>query len=358
MANFRKGPQNIVINDETDFPFLYFISTVKGYNLIETGDVFTIGTPDVLVTEGTTYAPDVDGVMADPDAGGAGTAIVIADVDRLTITGFATFDRGTVTYASKTRGVAGQKQIATVTYVVTTATAGQEIFLPLWVESENTEAEMASASAYLSPFKRIRYFSVVVETSDTATLIAAKMAAALNAEAYKQGTSFTATASAGVVTITGPNNGTRFGISTDNVSGSGYGNAISSGNISQVLAVTQSNFLGRGTYEQLKTLRLQTEANIYPFSPDLAQQPLKSALYSCHRITKTVNRPDLGGGDGINVQANGGVFQYVIYVNEAATATLAKLVAFFNSVATVKADYPGTAVATVIASETVGTTLT
>jgi hypothetical protein len=226
------------------------------------------------------------------------------------------------------------------------------VVLPLYFESDNTEAEMASGANYLYTFRRPRYYSVFIAAGETATTLAAKIRDAVNADQYKTQVTLTATSAAGVVTLTARSNGLRFYINTDNVSGTSYGNAVTSGHVTQTFATTQNGYEGRGTYQQLKTVRLQTESNVYPYSPDLKQQAINNGnLYSTYRITQLIQRPDLGGNVGLNAIPTG-TFEYLLYVNQTGANTAGvKLDTWFNANSLVLVQYGATTANAAITAE-------
>jgi hypothetical protein len=361
MTKFNLEPQKLVINRAADFPMLWYIKTAPGFNLIETNDVFTAGTK-TLVSEGAGYSPDADGVMADPDGVGAGTAIAIADVDALNIVGHKWYRRGEVTRVTKSRGIGGQKQISTLAFALASPDAGAQIVLKITFSSWDEKGEYATHN---SDFKVDKEFVIDLATGETPTTLATKVAAMFSEQGQKEQRYFplTVTASGATITFTAKDEYTAFTMSvygvTDTIFGGTTVNQVSSGKVTPTVTVTQLNFSGRNNYANLRMEFPETNQKVYPFAkgPEAKQLISSSDVYSCFIIEESVP-PSYEDVHGLGYQGNRYVKSF-IYLNETTCKDqINYLVAYFNSVATTKVDMPATTPAAALAVEALGTTLT
>ena len=142
------------------------------------------------------------------------------------------------------------------------------------------------------------------------------------------------------------------------------GDGITSGNWAVAHSVTTKNYAGRGTYNQLKTWRLETDASVQPYggvgiyTGGGEQLPLKSGKYVSIFISQSVSRPDLSGGDTVNqpVTSRGDFHLYIL--ESAATSDLIKeVLQYVDAHADSKEYYSAVTANAAIAAETAGTSL-
>ena len=264
--------------------------------------------PDVQGAEGAGHAPvdDTEGAGAD--------ASDLARAGMLRLEGFTDLEP-TTSANNKTlsvvgaKGVAGQVQISTWTIVASSVTPGDTLTIAVEIASENFEAEFSS---YLSNYKEMKYYNIGLKTGDTATTIATRLVQAIDQDLDEGRDLISATNAAGVVTVTGKSNTISFRVVEIT------GTDATAGDITLTEVVTQTNYAGRNTYEQLKSLRLETPSTVYPFAQDIVkgQLPIKGAKYSSYLIEKEVTREDLQGSSMANDGDIKGKFRFQIFLNE------------------------------------------
>lgn len=362
MTSFNLETQTLLINSAADFPFKWYMRSSEGKDmLIETDDVFTAGTK-TQVSEGSTYSPDPDGIMADPDGAGAGTAIVIADVDALYIEGFKWYRRTNVTKVIKSNGIAGQKQISTLGIAVSSPDAGSQIVVNIIFRSWDEKGEFATHN---SDFKTLYSPVIDIAAGETAATLAAKIAKQFSEQGTKELRYFplVVTVSSSTVTFTAKDEFTAFDITlegaTDTILGTTAVNQITTGKVTPTVTVTQVNFPGRNNYAQLRQYRPETNETVYPLAvgPDTRQRVSRNDLYACFIIEESV--PDPVGMHHAFGQIGSRQIKSRIYVNTTtASALVTQLVNYFNSISgATKINMPATTAAAALATETKGTTL-
>lgn len=354
-------PFRFVINKATDFPFIWAMLTSDGYNIIETNDVFTAST-GTLVSEGSTYSPDSDGLMSDPDGTGAGTAITIDDVDALSIIGYKWFRRGQIAKVTKSQGIAGQIQISTLSFSLASPDVGSQIILNILFSSWDEKAEYATHN---SDFQVNRPFVIDIATGETATSLASKIAEIFSTTGIKEQRAFPleVSSSGTIVTFTAKDEFTAFTLSVSGALDTIYGGTttdqVSTLKVVPSIATTQVNFSGRNNYSNLRMIFPETHDKVYPFAkgPEAKQLIIDGDLYSCFLIEELIP-PTYGDFYNLGMSASQNT-KSEIYINETNCKTqINQLVAFFNSAATTKVNMPASTPAAALATETRGTTLT
>jgi len=74
-------------------------------------------------------------------------------------------------------------------------------------------------------------------------------------------------------------------------------------------------FEGRNTYRQVQNYKIETPANMYPYSGNEGTFPIKGSLYTSIYVKKRIARPDLGGGIVVNQEASQ-TAEFLIFVRE------------------------------------------
>ncbi len=353
-------PQRLLINDPEYFKFLWFNRNANGIeNLIESDDVFNMMT-DIEVSEGATYNPDPDGVMADPDGAGAGTAIAIAQVDKLKIVGFVDLERGSVLEAIKSRGIAEQIQESTITWTLNAPDVAGDVIVKITFDSWDQKAQYANWDANYGHKMSI---PVMISVGETKATLAAKIAAAVSDQGQKEQRLFPlkVTAADGVNTFTARDGFTAFRLQVVGKRISNYNDSIvdqvATGKVAAVIATTTKNYTGRGNFANLRQLFIETDANVYPLAvgPEKEQLPQRGKLYTTFLIKKKVIPTHMQTFNSYQER----IFEYEIYMNETSCASqITYLTNYLNSVAVVKKDYPANTPADVLDGESGGSTLT
>lgn len=296
MAILTLGNKTLIVNNATDFPLRFFHELGAAgsgvYNLIETDDILTATS---IITEGTGYNPDPDGIMADPDAGGAGTAIAIADVDLMKVEGFGDFLKANLTgKLVGTRGIAGVKQVSSITaatgaqITVVAPAAATQVYFEIEVKSLNKELEFGQ---WAEQYGKVKRFQIPVTASSTASTILAALHAQIQVERDDDRFDlFQSTWSGTVFTLTGRDNGLYFTMKA--LDGDGYSSPVVT-----VLApvVTTAAFEGTNTSSQLRDIRIETGVTNTPYGTEALELPIKGALYTSVQFSKVEQRKDLSG---------------------------------------------------------------
>jgi hypothetical protein len=304
--SFQLGKKTLVINDPAQAQFLYYAKLASGVKtLVETSDAFGTAfgnlstSPDGAQTsEGTDYSPSQ---ISD--------AAAVAQADFLRILGFGDFDKADIIDVVGAKGVAGQKQVSTITLSALTATAGTELIVDLEFQSADFRGEFAS---HLSDYKKKKTLVVPILSGDTVTTVASRIVADIQGIIDSGWAPWlTASSAAGVVTLTSTDPLVTFKATFG-------GTAV----VTAVFATTSAGFEGRNTYHQLKGLRLETVLGEYVEDFKAKQVPVKGAKYSSYIIKKSVSRPDLSGIQGALNNIPTGVFEYELFINESSASSI------------------------------------
>lgn len=356
MTSFDFEPRTVLINSPLDFPLNFFMNVNGRLNLLETDDTFN-ATTKTLITEGPTYSPDADGTSPDIDGAGPGTAVAIADVDSMNITGFKSYVRGQVNKVTKLRGINGQKQRSTLTFVLNTPDVGAQVAVRILFNSWDDKAEFAGHS---SEFSASRVAILDISQGETATTFAQKLVKSFSSTGLREARYFplTVTAVAGVVTFESLDEATSFGITvtgiTETLTGNSAINQVAAGKVAGTVSVTIPYFGGRGNYANMRMMRPETPANVYNYSvgPNSRQIPIRGVLYTRFNVVETIPVPQS------TPTTKTRVVESTLWINESLSqAYINAIVAYFNSAATVKVDYPATTVAVAIITEVPAATL-
>ena len=329
MGNFQVGPKVLIVNDPAVAPLRFFARFADGeYNLVETDDDFGVAEidlatdPDTQTAEGTTYSPVA------PEDGAV--SVTFAEAGMMQITGFGQFenaasDRNAVQSIVGAKGVPAQAQVGTLTFTLGTFTPGTTTSIMIKFASSGLIGEF---STWFSDYKKPKYYNIDTITGDTPTTVAARFASIVQQDLDSLAANLiTVSAALGVVTITCISEQ----IYIESVTAEGIDYAT--GDVGVAWAVTTDWYGGRNTWEQLKALRLQTPASVYPYTQEVVsdQLPLKNATYSSYLITINWSRPDLQGGTVMN-EGISGSNQFHIFINESTAADyLAAFIAWFNA---------------------------
>lgn len=330
MGNFQVGPKVLIVNDPAIAPLRFFARFADGqYNLVETGDNFGASEadlatdPDTQTAEGADFTP-----VAAED--GAVTATYL-EAGMMQIGGFAQFenaasDRNAVQKIVGAKGVPAQAQVSTLTVTFPgTFTPGTTTTVAIKFESSGLIGEFAS---WFSDYKKTKYYNIDTVVGDTVTTWADRFTATVQQDLDSlQANLITVANTAGVITITCISDQ----IYIESVVGSGID--IEAGDVALAHAVTVDWYGGRNTWEQLKAMRLQTPASVYPYAQESVsdQLPLKNGNYSSYLVTVNWNREDLQGGTVMN-QAISGSNQFHVFINQDTAADyLAAFIGWFNA---------------------------
>lgn len=340
----KLGKKQLIINDASQAPLLFFSILAGGTRrLVETDDDYQTTNPfDNLATSPDTQsgAEGADFLPAEVDS----TSSLVAQADMLRIVGFADLVGANIASVVGTKGVPDQKQVSTLTFVISSVVVGEEIIVELKFASENFEGDFAS---HLSDYKLKRSLVLVVKAGDTATLLAERLVADINSIAESGWQSYlTASNVAGVVTLTS----TKGSVSFKAVA---KGSAIDAAHATATFATTTVGYPGRNTYDQLKGVRLETSASVYPHAPAsvAGQLPIKGHKYSTYTIKKIVTRPDLVGFNDLN-QEPSGKYELELIINETTCAAyITALTTWLNANVAVRTMYTATTANAAIAAE-------
>lgn len=289
MANFQLASKRLIINSPEQHPIDFF--NLKANGAWE------------KVTDPATFA----------------TATIMR------IAGYGDFfaensGKGTIK-ARGAKGIASVPEIATLTITADFITAigvGNEFNLELQFKSTALEVENANWDAR---FGRTRTLPFIIDAGETPTTLAAKIIETIEydqnlVEVYLA----SATAALGVVTFTTKRGGL-------NIKAKVFETATG-----LTFAVTQPGYAGRGSYEYLKTVRIETPANIYPHSMDDHEIPVKGQLYSNYELHQVVERPDLSNGSVANGGPIQGKYGWELFINQtSASAVIALITPWINA---------------------------
>ncbi len=351
--------QTLLVNDPSYCKLLWYLTLDGRQNLLETDDQYNL-TLRTLVAEGASYSPDPDGVLSDPDGGGSATAVAITDVDLLRITGYADFPKGMVVRAIKSRGVAEQIQISTLSWTLTVPDIGAEVNVEIIFNSWDQKADYAIWNADYSLRKVI---PLLIAVGETPTSFARKLTQAVSNQGNKEQRQFPLEVKdngAGVNTLTARDGFTNFFLKITGQQDGTYPqlvNQVATGKVAAVHEITQRNYTGRNNYANLRMLRPETAANTYAnaVGTDVVQKAAKGALYTNFKIKLYVQPSHLATLNALQMRE----FDYDLYLNEATCgAEIAVLTQYFNEVASTKMNYPATTAALAMASEKAGVVFT
>ncbi len=337
---FDLGRKVLIVNDAAQAELLFYSKHASGLTkLVETDDDYQTTTafddlaasPDTQSgAEGSSYSP---ADSADDET--------IAQADLLRILGFGDFTGAEIAEVIGSKGILGVKQISTLTFTVDTPVAGQEFIAKITFIGSGLRGDLAT---HLSDYKKYRSFVVVASSADTATTIAAKLKAQIDAEIEGTLNYLTVSAAAGELTFTSTDAEVTFSISSS-------GTAVDAGTVTAVFATTTAGYEGRNSWTQLKGLRLPTVNGPFAEEFKTAQVPVKGAKYSAYLIKKNVSRPDLAGfGGGLNSIPTG-QFEFLIYINETQSAYITALTKWLNANVARRIMYTATAASDAIAAE-------
>lgn len=323
---FKLGPKRLIVNDPAQAQLLFLAVLAGGtQNVVETDDNFLTGegesedpygalasSPDTFGegenTEGSSFSP-----------ASTSNGETVAKADMLRIVGFADLVGSDIQEVIGFKAVSGQKQISTLTFSVSNLQAGEEVIVDIDFAVSDLRGEFAT---HLSDYKRKRSFVIVTQAGDDAGKIAARLANDLKSIKESGWAAWIdATVNSNVVTLTGSDNNLSF---TVRVNGGTSG-------VSATFATTQKNYEGRGTWEQLKSLRLETVLCPYGEPVKIDQVPIRGAKYSHYKIIKRVSRPDLAGLDGTINTVPVGDFELELFVNESLSGYIADLTKWLNA---------------------------
>lgn len=311
MSNFQLAPMRVIINSETQHALEYF--NIKANGAWEK--------------------------VADP-ANNPTAAI-------LRISGFADLFAGKVTKARGAKGIASLPEISTLTFAanfLTAIGAGNQFTLVLDFKSTNLEVENANWDAR---YGRKRFLTCIVEAGDTVTTLAARVAEVIEEDQNLMEVYLSDVTSAlGVVTLSTKRGG---------LSVKAY---VEEDALNAVQAVTQPAFGGRGSYEILKTVRIETPARVYPHSMDDKELPVEGHLYSNYEVHQTVARPDLSGPSVANEGPISGSYGFELFVNQTnCPAFITDLTKWLNANVANRTMYPATTAAAAVADTPTVTTV-
>jgi hypothetical protein len=332
--------KSIIINKADQAPLLFYGKFANGgSNLVEANDNFGAAYAN-LSTSPDTQTSEFDGFSPiNPSQSTVGAEIAKADL--LKILGFGEFTAASVVKVIGSKGILPQKQVSTLTFAVSSPTAGQEITVEVTLVDAGFRGEFSS---HLSDYQRIKRFSVLLTAATTAADVAEDLRKQIQSE-VESGVYYplTATAASEVLTLS----------STDGrVSFSAKLSQDSAPSVTLTFATTTVGYPGRNTYEQL--IGLRSEAGVYPYMESAVsdQYPIKGAKYSQYIITKTVTRDDLPGiGGGIN-DVPTGKFTFELLINESLTSYITDFTAWLNANVANRTMYTATTANAAAAAET------
>lgn len=274
MANFQLDPKRVVINSPEQHPLQYFNVKANG-----------------------AWEPVV--VAADQPA-----------ADILVISGFAKLFSGQVTKAIGRKGIAALPQISTLTIGAGFAAAigtDKEFTLKLQFKSLNLESENAN---WDGKFGRPRTFPFIVKSGDSVTDIATRIVNVLKLDQNLREVYLSEISNAaGVITFKTKHGGLELKAYVEETT-------------TATFAITQPAFGGRGSYEVMKNVRIETPARIYPYSFDTAEIPVKGQLYSSYEFYQTVQRPDLSNSSVANGGPVAGSYGFEMFINQTTSASV------------------------------------
>jgi len=306
--------------------------------------------PDTQAGEGANYRP----VGADD----AANNLDIADADMMEIVGFGRFEklssnRNAVQTVTGAKGVPAQAQSSTLTFAEPgTGTPGLTFTIAIEFEASGLIGEFAS---WFSDYKKTKYYNIQFIAGDTPTTLALRFKRVVDQDNDSLAASLLdVSVAAGVATLTCKSDQIKFTMS------SVEGTDITSADITVVHAVTVEWYGGRNTWEQIKAMRLQTPASVYPYSQEQIsdQIPLKNAKYSSYLLSMNWIREDLQGGTVMN-ESIAGSNKFHVFVNEELGANyIIALAAWFNQTSgAVLLQYTSTTAAGVLGGDATGSTI-
>ncbi len=285
MSNFQLDPKRVVINSPEQHELEYF-------NLIANGSWEKVTLPDDQPT---------------------------AKV--LVISGFAKLFSNQVTRAIGRKGIASLPQISTLTLTTAFITAigvGNELTLKLRFRSSNLESENAN---WDGRFGRPRTFPFIINVGETVTTLATRIRQVLDEDKnLTQMYLSSITNSEGVITFATKRGGLEL-VAFFEETATGVTSAI-----------IQPAFGGRGSFEVMKNIRIETPARVYEYSADTAQLPIKGILYSSYELYQTVQRPDLSNASVANGGPISGSYGFELFINQTSCpALIADLTKWINA---------------------------
>lgn len=326
MANFQIAPHMTVINKADKLKLLFYTLLSSGYQqtAIPVDDPGTTG---------------VDEHKA-----------AIENASLLRILGIGDFPGDKIKSLRAQRGIPGTKEVSTFTLSTSGMQAGKECFVIIKQISTDLPPELQGPDPrdYSKPHR----YQIVTKAGDTATSIASRLKTEVDAE--DTGITFRLfdmSVAGGVLTFTSRHEALTLEVRVE-------GEAVDAGIVSGVHAVTTKGYPGRGNYHALKTWRIETDANSYPYALHREELPETDAVYTSLLIRATVERPDLSGSSMVNDGPIKGEFEWHLYINEKLTAEIRDLVAYFEAKAAEKAFHPAKTSATAGNGETVETNST
>lgn len=343
---FKLGPKRLIVNDPAQAQLLFLAVLAGGtQNVVETDDDFLTGEGESEDPYGAlASSPDTLGEGENPEGDSFSPASTsdgetVAQADMLRIVGFADLVGADIQEVIGFKAVPGQNQISTVTFTVGSLKPGEEIKVDIDFSASDLRGEFAT---YFSDYKRKRSFVITAKTGDDAPAIATKLVNDIKALKDSGWSSWIdATSNAGVVTLTGADPNIAFSVSVD-------GDAAG---VTATVAVTQKNYEGRGTWEQLKSLRLETVLCPYGEPVKIDQVPIRGAKYSQYKIIKRVSRPDLAGLDGTINTVPVGDFELELFVNESLTGYISDLTKWLNANVAKRTMYTATSASSVLSGD-------
>lgn len=319
--SFQLGRKVLVVNDAEQAKLLFYAKVASGVkNLIETDDDYQTTTAFDKLATSPDGAADAEGTGFSPAS--TSTNEAVAQADMLRILGFGDFEGVDIVEAIGAKAVSGQKQSSTLTLTIPNVVVGQEVNVSVTFISDDLRGEFAS---HLSDYKKPKVFTLVVKAGETATTLATRLVAQIQSTIDSGWASWlTASNVAGVVTLVSTDAKVTFSVAVS-------GSAIDAGNATGVFATVTQGFSGRGTWDQLKSVRLETVNGAYVEDFKAKQVPIKGAKYSSYVIKKRVSRPDLKGQAGGINSIPSGDFEFHIYINESLSTYIAALCKWLNA---------------------------
>lgn len=283
MANFQLGSKRVIINDPEQHPIDFF-------NIRANGSWERVTDPADFATAKIMRIAGFGDFFAEQNGKGAVKA------------------RGA-------KGIASLPEIATLEIAagfINAIGVGNEFNLVLHFKSTNLEVENANWDAR---FQRKRTLPILIVAGETPTTLATKIVNTIQhdhnlLEVYLE----SATSNAGTITLTTKRGGLNV---------KAYVEETATG---LTFTVTQPGFGGRGSYEMLKTVRIETPANTYPYSMDDREIPIKGHLYSNYEIHQVVERPDLAHATVANGGPVQGKYGFELFINQNTCASVIALI--------------------------------
>jgi hypothetical protein len=306
--------------------------------------------PDTQAGEGASFNPvGADEVAANTD---------IADADMMEIVGFGRFeklasDRNAVQTITGAKAVSAQAQASTITVTEPgTLTPGTTTIIAMKFASSGLIGEFAS---WFSDYKKVKYYNIDTVAGDSVTTIADRFVATVQQDLDGLvGNLIRVSNVAGVITIICLSDQ----IYVESVVSSGID--VAAGDLAFAWAIVVAWYGGRNTWEQIKSMRLQTSASVHPYTQEQIsdQIPLKNAKYSSYLLSMNWNRPDLQGGTVMN-QSISGSSKFHVFVNEASGANyILALAAWCNQTSgATLVQYTSTTPAGVLGGDATGSTI-